>query len=214
VFASGVLVGIALRARLAGGAASPTRAVSQNAAHRGSVASVRRIGGPAYPAEVLNVLDGDTFVARVKLWPGLETTTKVRLRGIDAPEMHARCERERTLAVAARDKLAALLADGAVGIAHVARDKYGGRVLAAVATRRTADVSAALLAAGAARPYGGKRRESWCAGASSSSQRVTTTGVPTPTRSKRSRMSALYMRIQPYETKPPTEPGTLVPWIA
>src|SRR5579872_2741300 len=27
-------------------------------------------------------------------------------------------------------------------------------------------------------------------------------------------MSSLYMRTQPYETKPPTEPGRLVPWMA
>src|SRR5207244_1813099 len=44
--------------------------------------------------------------------------------------------------------------------------------------------------------------------------RVTTTGVPTLTRSNRSRMSWLCMRMQPYETKPPIEPGALVPWIA
>src|SRR5688500_17296733 len=40
----------------------------------------------AYPAEVLRVLDGDTFEARVQLWPGLAITTRVRLRGIDTPE--------------------------------------------------------------------------------------------------------------------------------
>src|SRR5690348_10241283 len=44
--------------------------------------------------------------------------------------------------------------------------------------------------------------------------RVTTTAVPTPTCPNRSRMSWLYMRMQPCETKPPTEPGLLVPWIA
>src|SRR6202035_5802067 len=27
-------------------------------------------------------------------------------------------------------------------------------------------------------------------------------------------MSSLYMRTQPYDTKPPTEPGMLVPWMA
>src|SRR6202043_969197 len=27
-------------------------------------------------------------------------------------------------------------------------------------------------------------------------------------------MSSLYIRMQPYDTKPPTEPGMLVPWIA
>ena len=41
-------------------------------------------------------------------------------------------------------------------------DKYGGRVDALVATRDTADVSAALLNGGWARSYGGGRRGSWC----------------------------------------------------
>jgi endonuclease YncB( thermonuclease family) len=40
----------------------------------------------SHPVEVLRVLDGDTFEARLHLWPGLEVTTWMRLRGIDAPE--------------------------------------------------------------------------------------------------------------------------------
>ena len=52
------------------------------------------IGG-AHEAQVLRVLDGDTFEARVNIWPGVEVTTRVRLRSIDAPEMHARCDDER-----------------------------------------------------------------------------------------------------------------------
>jgi endonuclease YncB( thermonuclease family) len=46
---------------------------------------------PAYPADVIRILNGDTFEARARVWPGLDITTKVRLRGIDAPEMRARC---------------------------------------------------------------------------------------------------------------------------
>ena len=53
----------------------------------------------AHAVEVLSVLDGDTFEARVNLWPGLAITTRVRLRGIDAPELRARCEDERAKAV-------------------------------------------------------------------------------------------------------------------
>lgn len=115
-----------------------------------------------HPAEVLRVLDGDTFEARVNLWPGLEVTTRVRLRGIDAPEMKARCGEERMKAEAARDALRNLLDQGDVGISNVTLDKYGGRVLATTSTRATPDVSAALLDAGAVRPYSGERRESWC----------------------------------------------------
>jgi micrococcal nuclease len=48
-----------------------------------------------HPAEVVRVIDGDTLEARVRIWPGMDVTTRVRLRGIDAPELHARCEGER-----------------------------------------------------------------------------------------------------------------------
>ena len=116
----------------------------------------------SHPAEVLRVIDGDTFVARVHVWPGMDITTRIRLRGIDAPELHARCEEERVKALAARDGLARILGEGAVGIARVGQDKYGGRVDADASTAATPDVSAALLARGLARRYDGGRRASWC----------------------------------------------------
>src|SRR5580698_195749 len=116
----------------------------------------------AYPAEVIRIIDGDTFEARVRVWPGLDVDTKVRLRGIDAAELHARCSGELAQAQAARTALEAILADGGVAVSRIGIDKYGGRVDAAVATRNTADVSAALLNGGFARAYGGGKRGSWC----------------------------------------------------
>jgi endonuclease YncB( thermonuclease family) len=121
-----------------------------------------------YAADVLRVLDGDTFEARVQIWPGLEITTKVRLRGIDAPELKAHCEAEQRKAEAAREALRVLLAQGEVAIARVTLDKYGGRVVADASTGSTTDISQALLGAGLVRSYGGGRRESWCAQASKS----------------------------------------------
>ena len=115
-----------------------------------------------YPAEVLRVIDGDTFEARVRVWPGLDVVTHVRLRGIDAAELHARCADELARAQAARAALRAVLDQGGVTVARVGVDKYGGRVDAAVATRGTADVSAAMLAGGWARAYNGRKRGSWC----------------------------------------------------
>ena len=115
-----------------------------------------------HPADVLRVLDGDTFEAKVRVWPGMEVTTRVRLRGIDAPEMSARCDDERLKAVAARDALAKILSEGTVGVSRIGQDKYGGRVDADVSTSRTPDVAAALLDRGLARRYSGRRRESWC----------------------------------------------------
>ena len=121
-----------------------------------------------YAADVVRVSDGDTFEARVRIWPGLDVTTKVRLRGIDAPELKARCDAEQIKAEAARDALRALLAQGDVTIARVTLDKYGGRVVADAATRATTDIAQAMISAGMVRAYGGGRRESWCAQASKS----------------------------------------------
>jgi endonuclease YncB( thermonuclease family) len=147
----------------------PQAAMSPHAAQ----ASVRDSGPPpasagvvarsdAYPADVIRVIDGDTFEARVRVWPGLDVETKVRLRNIDAPELHAHCADELAKAQAARTALQTMLSAGGVTISRVGIDKYGGRVDATVATRETADVSAALLNGGFARSYGGGRRGGWC----------------------------------------------------
>ena len=116
------------------------------------------------PAEVLRVIDGDTFEARVRVWPGLDITTKIRLRGIDAPELRARCPAERVKAEAARDALKIMLANGPVAVSAVAPDKYGGRVVANASTGAVADVSAELLGRGLARQYAGGHRDGWCDG--------------------------------------------------
>lgn len=115
-----------------------------------------------YPAEVVRVVDGDTFEARVHLWPGLDVTTRVRLRGIDAPELKAHCAEERELAEIARDALDEMIASGSVAIFNVGPDKYNGRVVADTATRAVPSVSGALLAAGHVRAYGGGHRDGWC----------------------------------------------------
>jgi endonuclease YncB( thermonuclease family) len=150
------LIVFTMQSRPAPASAAPPALVDA----RPTVAAPAR--GGTHPAEVLRVIDGDTFEARVHLWPGLDITTKVRLRGIDAPELKARCPAERAMAEAARDALRDMLAEGAVGVSLVTPDKYGGRVVADAATRSTASVSAELRAKGLARSYGGGHRRGWC----------------------------------------------------
>jgi endonuclease YncB( thermonuclease family) len=115
-----------------------------------------------YAADVVRIIDGDTFVARMRTRPGGEVETRVRLRSIDAAELHARCGKELRLALAARAALQRLLAEGSVTLSHVGPDKYPGRIDANVATRNNADVSAAMLNGGWARAYDGRRRGTWC----------------------------------------------------
>ena len=56
----------------------------------------KRAGSPdtRHPVDVIRTVDGDTFEARVHVGPGLDPTTGVRLRGIDAPELKASCPEE------------------------------------------------------------------------------------------------------------------------
>jgi len=152
-FAAGLTAGAMLAPSVLSGG---TAAASAQAA---PIPSALRSG---HPAEVLRVIDGDTFEARVHIWPGMDVTTKIRLRGIDAAELHARCDDERVKALASREALVRILGEGAVGISAVAQDKYGGRVDADVSTARTPDVSAAMLDGGFARAYAGGHRDGWC----------------------------------------------------
>lgn len=114
------------------------------------------------PVEVIRTIDGDTFLARVRLREGRDYAVRIRLRGIDAPELKASCQEELDKAEAAARALRDLLGQGGVTITNLGPDKYG-RVLADVATRRTASVSAALLAGDFVRSYNGGHRGGWCA---------------------------------------------------
>ncbi|WP_024583132.1 MULTISPECIES: thermonuclease family protein [Bradyrhizobium] len=124
----------------------------------------QRAGAPdaRHAVDVIRTIDGDTFEARVHLAPGPDLTTRVRLRGIDAPELKASCQRELQMAQAATVALRDLLGQGDVAIYNIGPDKYQGRVVADVATRKTDNVSAAMLAAGHARAYNGGHRFGWC----------------------------------------------------
>ena len=113
-------------------------------------------------AVVVEVLDGDTFLAEALVWPGHTVRVNVRIRGIDAPEMKARCDGERVAAERAREALASLFGGGPVAISNIASAKYYGRVLADVTTADGRVVAPALLGERLVRPYGGGRREPWC----------------------------------------------------
>jgi len=118
--------------------------------------------GRPHAADVIRTIDGDTFEARVQLASGRDVTTRVRLRGIDAPELKGACPDEMRMAEAAAAALRDLLRQGDVAIYNIGPDKYRGRVVADVATRVTGNVSATLIGAGHVRSYNGGHRGGWC----------------------------------------------------
>jgi endonuclease YncB( thermonuclease family) len=125
-----------------------------------AVDSTRDFSGPVL-AHVDRVIDGDTFEASAAIWLGQQISVRIRITGIDAPELRARCDSERQRAEAARDYLSRRIAGGAVKLSALRYDKYGGRVDAEVSDTR-GDIGEAMIRAGLARVYDGGRREGWC----------------------------------------------------
>lgn len=89
--------------------------------------------GP-YQAEILQVIDGDTVVARVAIWPGLIAEYSVRVRGVDAPEIsRPNCEAELEWGLRAKDQVERFYPVGkAIRLRNVQFDVWSGRVLADV----------------------------------------------------------------------------------
>jgi micrococcal nuclease len=141
----------------------------------GRLGAGERLAGPL-PARVVSVIDGDTLEVRVHIWLGQDINTRVRLAGIDAPELRGNCNREKDLARRARAYLVARLlpaeaevGSGEIRLREVRYGKYAGRVLARVETLDGTDLGQGLVAAGLARPYDGRRRASWCEDAGTAS---------------------------------------------
>lgn len=126
-----------------------------------------RAGEAPFPgpveAALVKVVDGDTVKVDAHIWPGQMLRVSVRLRGVDTPELKGKCAEEREAAIAAREALAAFLGQGRIALADISGDKYYGRVIADLAMDDGRRASEALIAAGLARPYAGKKRTSWCA---------------------------------------------------
>ena len=137
------------------------------AAREAAATPAAGLRGP-FEARPLRIVDGDTFEARIPIWFGQETTTLVRLRGVDAPERAGACASERQQAEAARAALAETLAAGRVVLTAVARDKYFGRVVADVTVEAgdgafpPVDAAALMRDMGFARAYDGRARGGWC----------------------------------------------------
>ena len=111
------------------------------------------------PATVISVYDGDTITVEADRW---DEPAKIRLLGVDTPEIDGRCDWEVAAALDARDFVADLALGKAVTLANVDEDgdRYG-RVLARVFVAGE-DLTALLIEAGHGRPYDGGKRGSWC----------------------------------------------------
>lgn len=124
-----------------------------------SPAQAETFTGP-FPVKVLKVLDGDTVRVEIRLWFSQTLTETIRIEGIDAPELKARCPQEAEGAERAKTRLTELLSPGHVEVWNVRREKYG-RALGTI-TAQGMNVGDTMLKEGLVRAYAGGKRQSWC----------------------------------------------------
>lgn len=90
--------------------------------------------GP-YFGTVTEIVDGDTFGASVSVWPHLTADVRIRIRGIDAPELRrdADCEAEPYYGSLATLELQTELPIGTeIRLEHVESGSFSGRFIADV----------------------------------------------------------------------------------
>jgi micrococcal nuclease len=123
-----------------------------------------------YRCRLLSVVDGDTLDLEIDLGFHMRKTERVRLAGVNTPELRGRSAEERAHAQAAVALVRQWCGDRAqrllVKTEQDSRDKFG-RMLATLLDMNTGEMlQGALMAAGLAVAYDGKTaRQPWGAGA-------------------------------------------------
>jgi len=104
-----------------------------------------------YKAKVLDIYDGDTMTVEIDLGFTIKFTAKLRLLGIDTPEIRSKDQTEKALAYEARDYLRNLLLNKEVTINTTKKGKYG-RYLATIFYNNI-NINDELLRLGYAKKY-------------------------------------------------------------
>ena len=113
-----------------------------------------------YRAQLVKVVDGDTIDVDIDLGFHVHAHERVRLNGINAPELHSKDPAERERGKAATEHLKTLImGEGQLVVTTVLdkQEKYG-RFLAKITNASGEDVNAEMVKAGHAKPYDGGKR--------------------------------------------------------
>ena len=118
--------------------------------------------GTAIVSKVISVYDGDTFRVDIdSLPPIVGKNIRIRLNGVDTPEIQGRCQYEKDLALKARDFVRNKLANAKeIKLTKLQRGKYF-RVVADVMIDGIS-LEQELLDNELAYKYTGGKKSSWC----------------------------------------------------
>jgi len=112
-----------------------------------------------YNAKVLDVYDGDTMTLLIDVGFNIHLKEKVRLTGIDTPEIRTSSTREKIHGIHVRDYLREMLLGNIVEIETTKEGKFG-RYLVDV-FYEDLHINQHLIDRGDAKPYDGGKREKW-----------------------------------------------------
>ena len=128
--------------------------------------------GREFTAIIPACYDGDTCYTSNLSYngqslPDMFSSMKIRLLGIDTPELNrAGCKLERCLARRAKQEMERIVESGNGYVLNLQKckpDKYGGRIVCDILTRKGEVASELMLKTGLAVGYEGKKKDfSWC----------------------------------------------------
>lgn len=105
-----------------------------------------------YEATVIRVIDGDTVECDVDMGLHIKSRARIRLQGINAPELHSNNEDERKRAEEARQYLVERLQDQKVWIFTYSEDSFG-RWLGTIFTEDATNINKEMVDKGLAAEY-------------------------------------------------------------
>ena len=109
----------------------------------------------------MDCYDGDTCMVIIPHLPAPFTISKIRVRGVDTPELHASCEPERQLAIQARMATIRWMAEAIqIDLLRVRLGLYG-RLVADVMVDNM-NLASLLIQSHLAVPSEGTRTQDWC----------------------------------------------------
>jgi len=112
-----------------------------------------------YEATIIDVYDGDTVTALIDLGFSIHIKKRIRLNGIDTPEIRTRNLKEKEHGFKARDYLRKLILDKKVTLDTYKPDKYG-RCLADIYLGKV-NINNLLVKEKYAVPYHGGKKYVW-----------------------------------------------------
>jgi len=112
-------------------------------------------------AKIIEVYDADT-VTVVFLCDNTPIRMKIRVKGIDAPEIRTKQDFEKQAALKAKQYVSDMLLNQIKYIKFDSHDKYGGRMIGDVFVSEKSDcLSQHLILKGYVKPYDGGKKNAW-----------------------------------------------------